>query len=196
MKRALLTELRRVLKHELSRMKRRRGSSVFVVVVLTIGVFAIDHYLQEADAPIPNQGAQLDCEVRKVSDGDTVTVGCEQGRMTVRVWGIDAPESGQKPWGDQSRQYLASLLSDDSVTVEIFDEDHYGRAVAKLYANNQDAGLTMIKQGKAVVYQQYNDSQIYRDAERQAKTAKLGVWSKSGAQQAPWEWRKVNARND
>jgi endonuclease YncB( thermonuclease family) len=194
-KRRLLKEIRKILRGELRKAKRRRTGSVFVVVFLTIGVFAIDYYLQEPDAPLPDKGAQLLCEVRKISDGDTATVGCGQGKLTVRLWGIDAPETGQKPWGEESKQFLQSLLDGRRITVEIVDKDRYGRAVARLYTGNEDLGLTMVRNGQAVVYEQYNDSRAYYDAQSQAKSQSLGIWSQPGAHQNPAAWRKVNPRS-
>jgi endonuclease YncB( thermonuclease family) len=76
----------------------------------------------------------------------------------------------------------------------VTDRDRYGRVVARLYQNNQDLGLKLVRQGGAVVYTRYNKSRYYRIAQGEAKREKLGVWSRPGAQQEPWEWRKLNPR--
>ena len=192
--RKLLQLVRKTLRSELTKAKRRKGSSIFLVVGLTIAIFAIDHFLKEPDAPVPRPGTDLICEVREVYDGDTATVGCDQGKLKVRVWGIDAPEMGQKPWGQESKEFLQYLLGNQTVQVQVTDKDRYGRAVARLFVNGEDAGLSMVSEGKAVVYRQYNDSATYREAERAAKNDELGIWSESGHQQTPSEWRKLNPR--
>src|SRR5215471_9665841 len=43
-----------------------------------------------------------------ISDGDTIRVLHEGRAQRVRLWGIDAPESGQ-PWGARARQFTGDL---------------------------------------------------------------------------------------
>jgi endonuclease YncB( thermonuclease family) len=192
--RDVLKMLRKTLGSELSKRKRRKSSSIIVVIVLSLAVFLIDHFLKEPDMPAPNPGTDITCTVREVYDGDTVTASCGQGKLKIRVWGIDAPEKKQKPWGDQSRDALRQLVNDREVQVQVTDTDRYGRSVARLFVNGSDTGMQMVRDGYAIVYEQYNDSQGYRDAQVEAKRAKQGVWSKPGDQQDPAAWRRLNAR--
>jgi endonuclease YncB( thermonuclease family) len=194
-KRELLKLLQQFLRGELRRAKRRKSNSVLWIAILTVSVFGISQWLYEPKAPLPSKGAELACEVRKVYDGDTVVASCEEGRLTVRVFGIDAPEMGQTPWGDESRTMLRQLLPNAPIRLKVKDTDRYGRVVAQIYnQRNQDLGLEMVRQGGAVVYVQYNDVTTYKTAQLQAKQNRLGVWSQAGVQQAPWEWRKLNPR--
>jgi len=192
--RDLLKMLRKTLGGELRKRKRRKSSSVIIVIVLSLAVFFIDRLLQEPDMPTPNPGTDLSCKVREVYDGDTVTASCEQGKLKIRVWGIDAPEKAQKPWGDQSRDYLRQLVADREVLVQVTDTDRYGRSVARLFVAEHDAGLQMVRDGYAIVYEQYNNSQGYRDAQAEAQRVKRGVWSQPGDQQDPAAWRRLNPR--
>jgi endonuclease YncB( thermonuclease family) len=192
LKRELLKALYQLLKRELHKARRRRSTGLFVLVFLTIAIFAIKYHLQEHPAEVPDKGTRLLCQMYEIADGDTATVGCKAGRIIIRLWGIDAPEMGQKPWGNESKEFLQYLLAGKQVLVEVLDKDRYGRAVARLFSGGEDAGLIMVREGKAVVYEQYNDSTRYYDAQQQAKTGQLGVWSEPGAQQKPSEWRKVN----
>lgn len=194
MKRELLKLLQRLLRGELRRSKRRKSSSIVWIAVLTVSVFGIGQWLQEPAAPLPEKGAELACTVRKVYDGDTVVASCEEGRLTVRVFGIDAPEMGQKPWGNQSRDMLRQLLPRGPIQLTVKDRDRYQRVVGQLYDGHQDLGLELVRQGGAVVYTRYNDARAYQTAQVEAKQNRLGVWSKPGAQQEPWEWRKLNPR--
>ena len=194
MQRELLKLLRKTLGSELRKRKRRKSSSIILVIVLSVGIFFIDRMLREPDMPAPNPGTDLSCQVREVYDGDTITAGCEQGKLKVRVWGIDAPEKGQKPWGPESENHLEQLVNGQRVQVQVTDTDRYGRSVARLFVAGQDIGLQMVRDGRAVVYEQYNDSQGYRDAQAEAKRARLGIWSQPGDQQDPAAWRRLNAR--
>ncbi len=194
MKQDLLRALQRALRGELRSARRRKGASPLLIVVLAIGLFLVGRFLYEPTAPLPSKGAELVCDVTKVYDGDTVTASCDQGTVKVRVYGIDAPEMGQKPWGQRSRDLLRGMVPADKVTLRVMDTDHYGRTVAQLYVGNQDLGLEMVRQGGAVVYERYNEFKSYRTAQGQAQRETLGVWSKPGAQREPWEWRKLNPR--
>jgi endonuclease YncB( thermonuclease family) len=188
----LLKALYKQLKRALQKARPSPKTGLFVLVFLTISVFAVKYHLREQPVPIPTQGTRMLCQMDAITDGDTATVGCEPGRLTIRLWGIDAPEMGQRPWGNEAKEFLQYLLDGRQVLVEVLDKDRYGRVVARLFADGEDAGLTMVREGKAVVYEQYNDSALYYAAQREAKTAQLGIWSEPGAQQAPAEWRKVN----
>lgn len=119
---------------------------------------------------------------------------CDQGKLTVRVFGIDAPEMGQKPWGQQSRDLLRDLIPRSPVRLEVVDIDRYGRTVARLYDGDQDLGLKLVRQGGAAVYTRYNASRTYQVVQAEARQQKRGIWSQPGAQQEPWEWRKLNPR--
>lgn len=194
--RSLLKIFQRFLKGELRGARRRRSSRAPLwIAVLTVTVFGLSQFLEEPTAPLPAKGAELSCRVGEVYDGDTLAMRCDNGKLKVRVWGIDAPEMGQSPWGGQSRDRLQDLLSHDAIRVKVVDTDRYGRTVARLYDNEQDIGLALVRQGQAVVYSQYNNSADYRKAQEQARRQRLGVWSQQGAQQEPWEWRKVNPRS-
>lgn len=193
-KQELLRLLQRLLRAELRRSKRRKSSAPLWIAVLTVSLFGIGQWLHEPKAPLPPRDAELVCEVRQVYDGDTISAGCEQGRLKVRLFGIDAPEMGQAPWGDRSRLMLRRLLPETGVRLKVRDIDRYGRVVAQLYHAEQDLGLDLVRQGGAVVYTSYNKSSRYRSAQAEAKGARRGVWSEAGAQQTPWEWRKFNPR--
>lgn len=190
----LLKLLQRLLQGELRKARRRKRSAPVLLAVLTITVFGINRLLEEPTAPLPPKGAELACKISEVYDGDTVAASCEDGKLTVRIFGIDAPELGQKPWGKHSRDLLRNLIPRSPLKLEVTDRDRYGRVVARLYQGNQDVGLELVRQGGAVVYTQYNKSRTYRLAQGEAKRAELGVWSRPGAHQEPWEWRKLNPR--
>lgn len=199
MTRELLQLLQYHLRGELRRARRRKRSTPLLIAVLIMAIFAISQFLEEPKAPPPAKDAELSCALREVYDGDTVAVRCDSGTLTVRVWGIDAPERGQKPWGERSRGHLSNLLPGDTVRLQVADIDRYGRTVARIYQGDQDIGLALVRQGGAVIYPQYNQSPVhtpaYQAAQRQARQERLGVWSRPGAHQEPWEWRKVNPRS-
>jgi endonuclease YncB( thermonuclease family) len=194
-KQDLLKLLRSLLRGELSRTRRRRNRSPWMVGGLVIAIVAVSYFLHEPKAPpsATPKGAELTCTVKSVYDGDTLTARCPSGEVKVRMFGIDSPEMGQKPWGNTSKQALQSLLR-DPIRLRVRDQDRYGRTVAQVWVGDRDVGLEMVKQGQAVMYEQYNDSPIYRQAQAEAQQARRGIWAKPGAQQDPAAWRRLNPR--
>jgi micrococcal nuclease len=193
-KREFAKLLQSLLRGLLSQAKKRNRSGLLLIVVLTIAVFAVGWWLEEPNAPIPERGADLSCRISEVYDGDTVAASCDNGKLKVRLFGIDAPEMKQKPWGDKARAQLRYMVPHTKLRLLVMDMDRYGRVVARLYDGDRDLGLQLVRQGWAVVYAQYNSLKAYRVAQAEAKQEKLGVWSQPGSQQEPWEWRKLNPR--
>lgn len=130
-----------------------------------------------------------------ISDGDTITVlDTNRQQHKIRLAGIDAPEKKQ-PFGDRSKQHLASLVFNRQITVEWKKRDRYGRTVGKVLVNGIDANLEQIKAGMAWWYEKYRkeqseaDQHSYSANEQHAKARKMGLWI-DAAPVAPWIWRK------
>jgi micrococcal nuclease len=196
-KQELLKLLRSFLRGELSRTRRRRNRSPWMIGGLVIAIIAVSYFLHEPKAPpsATPKGAELTCTVKSVYDGDTLTARCPSGEVKVRMFGIDSPEMGQKPWGNTSKQALQSLLPGrDPIRIRVRDQDRYGRTVAQVWVGDRDVGLEMVRLGQAVMYEQYNDLPVYQQAQSEAQQARRGIWEKSGSQQDPAAWRRLNPR--
>ena len=135
-------------------------------------------------------GDNPSCSVRSVPDGDSVTVACNGQRHKVRLYCIDAPEMGQRPWGQESRAALRQLLRrNESVQLVIHDIDSYGRQVAEIFHRGENVNLEMARSGHAAVYRRYCRLPAFYEAEASAREGELGIWQKEGLHQAPWRWR-------
>ncbi len=197
MKQDLLKLLQQKLRGEPSHPPRPRSRSPWLIGGFALSILAVSYFLHETKAPLSAmaKGADLVCTVKAVFDGDTLAASCEDGEVKVRVFGIDAPEMKQEPWGDRSLQAMRGLLPRrDPVRLQVMDHDRYGRTVALVFAGERDAGLEMVRQGRAVVYKQYNDLPAYRQAQAEAQRARRGIWEKPGGQQDPTAWRRLNPR--
>jgi endonuclease YncB( thermonuclease family) len=130
-----------------------------------------------------------------VSDGDTLTV-LDSGRTqhVVRVGGIDAPERKQ-PFGSAAKEVLSSMVFDRRVEARCWKRDRYGREVCSVLVGSRDIGLTMIRDGYAWHYKEFEREQnaaeraMYAQTEADARSARRGLWRESGAV-PPWAWRK------
>ena len=117
-----------------------------------------------------------------VSDGDTITVlDADKTEHKVRLMGIDAPEIKQD-FGGASKQALSNYIYQREVTVEYKKKDRYQRILGKVILDKQDICLTMISDGLAWHYKDYEkeqskiDRDLYSQAELKARQAKIGLW--------------------
>ena len=135
-------------------------------------------------------GENPSCSIRSVPDGDSVTVACNGERHKVRLYCIDAPEMGQRPWGPESRAALRKLLRrNDRIQLVIHDIDSYGRQVAGIFHRGENVNLRMVTGGHAAVYRRYCKLPEFYTAEAAAREAHRGIWEKKGLHQTPWRWR-------
>lgn len=130
------------------------------------------------------------CQLVRVIDGDSLTASCLGEIYSIRLMDMDAPELGQAPWGEQSKQYLVDLLP-SQITLIITEKDRYQRYLATVMVDNQDIALQMIEAGYAVVYWQYTPPNEYKAAMRKAKAKQQGVWSEAGLHQDPQLFRRL-----
>ena len=150
----------------------------------------------EASAPATVEVALHELpQVVSVGDGDTARVRRANEMITVRFACVDAPETAQTPWGQQSANRLKQLLPPgQAVQVREVDVDQYGRTVGELFLGNQSVNLTMVKEGQAVVYRDYlsgcaDTQDQYLAAEAQAKAQRLGFWNQDNPVM-PWDYRR------
>ena len=128
------------------------------------------------------QAATLVGKVVGISDGDTIKVlDSNKTEHKIRLMGIDAPEKSQA-FGAASKQALSNYLYQREVTVEYKKKDRYQRILGKVVLDKQDICLTMISDGMAWHYKDYEkeqsktDRDLYSQAELKARQAKIGLW--------------------
>lgn len=138
--------------------------------------------------------------VTSVSDGDTIKVQTDTNVITVRLACIDAPETAQKPWGKLASDRLKELLPiGDPVELRVVKTDQDGRTVAEVFWHNNNANLQMVKEGQAVVYQQYlegcfQNKNQYLQAELDIQQQRLNFWSQDNPVM-PWDFRQGKTAN-
>jgi endonuclease YncB( thermonuclease family) len=134
--------------------------------------------------------APVAAEEARITDGDTLRLGA----ISVRLFGVDAPEDGQRcagadgtDWdcGDAAAARLAELAAAGPVRCEPRDVDRYGRLVSICTAAGVDLGGRLVAEGLARAYARYSDA--YLEVEADARAARRGLWA--GAAEAPWEYR-------
>jgi endonuclease YncB( thermonuclease family) len=133
--------------------------------------------------------AVLRGQVVAVGDGDSLTLRVGNEKVKVRLAQIDAPELAQ-PYGRESKDALAAMVSKRMVRAEVIELDRYGRSVAEVYLNGRHINRDMVELGYAWAYTKYSRSIHVLELEDAARAAGRGLWQLPEDQRdAPWEWR-------
>ena len=138
----------------------------------------------------PNHAA----EVVSVHDGDTITVMDGRARISVRFACSDAPEITQKPDGQESKQYLQSMLPlGSNVRLSIKETDRFDRTVAEVFKGNININQSMVATGNAFSHWRYSrgcNMKEYSKLENTARIWRIGVWATPGGIVRPWNYKR------
>ncbi len=127
-------------------------------------------------------------DVVDVTDGDTLTVEGSAGHTeTVRLWGIDAPETSQ-PYGSDATAVAQKVAEGKRVDVELIERDHYGRVIGRVHVGGTTLGRTLTRSGYAWHGRRYPTSSQLKENEEQARRQGRGLWSQSDPV-PPWRHR-------
>lgn len=143
-------------------------------------------------------------KILRVIDGDSVKVRLPNGdEHSVRMYGIDAPETSQRRGGSSTRELERILRGGRDWRLHVIDRDHYQRLVGLIYREDESSDMKdrggagilsanheMVRSGWAHWYREYGD-QIgeFENLERYAKRERLGVWQDDEIVY-PWDFRK------
>ena len=126
----------------------------------------------------------------RVVDGDTLA----DSTTTYRLFGIDAPEAGQKcakrgggswPCGKKATSEMERLVVGQDVTCDDRGLDEYGRTLSACRVNGVEVNAAMVEAGLAWSFRKY--SHVYDDVEDRVRKSGRGVWQAST--QTPWDYR-------
>jgi endonuclease YncB( thermonuclease family) len=140
-------------------------------------------------------------KVTRVYDGDTIKAQGHDIEIKVRLLGIDAPETSRKkreqgqPYSQQSKKHLAGLVLNKTVDIKGYGLDGYSRILGVIYLDGKNINLEMVRAGLAEAYRGKPphgfDPAPYRNAEREARAEKRGIWTLGDKYISPKEWRRM-----
>jgi len=148
--------------------------------------------LTDSGPPSPVR-ATSNCNNTHIVDGDTIE--CSR-RGSVRLIGIDAPESNQEPFGSQATAALAALIQPGSTVqleLDVETRDRYDRLLAYVWSDGALVNWALVRQGWAVLLTfplnvQYVD--WFTEAERRAREEGRGLWATGGFDCRPVDRRR------
>ncbi len=167
---------------------------IIVIGCLTFALYEREYVIDKTPRKTTQEAATKSIKgIAKVVDGDTIKIYNER----VRLVGIDAPESKQKCFDKNGKEYFCGKMSTnflkeiaDQKIVECFYEkrDFYKRYLGNCYLGKVFLNLEMVRNGMAVIYDYKNSSQDFIDAKNSAQENEVGIWQ--GAFELPKNYRK------
>ena len=154
---------------------RRFLQGIFVGALFLLGTAASAPAQVQVDP-----GQTFTARLLEVTDGNTYDVRRSAGgEVTIRLHGVDAPESSQ-PYGKAATRAARRIAGGKNVRVTVEDIGRYGRAVARIEVGGGDLGALLIQRGLAWYYEEHApDGTEYARLERQARNADRGLWSRA-----------------
>ncbi len=133
----------------------------------------------------PSPLAEGTHRVVRVIDGDTIILA---PHTTVRLIGVDTPETVKpehpvEPWGPEATQFTRQFVSGGSVQLTFDRErvDRFGRYLAYVWVDGELLNEALVRAGLARFEAHFHYSEAmkrrFRQAQREAQQANLGIWS-------------------
>ena len=165
-----------------------------VVTFLTVSLVAL---LLVGLVPAQTGPARLTATVVRVVDGDTVVVRIGSRQETVRLIGVDTPETvhptiGVEPGGPEASAFTRRMLPPGTrVTLEldVQERDRYGRLLAYLYLpDGRMLNEELLRQGMAqlmTVPPNVRYVERFTQLQREAREAGRGLWAELKGKDTP-----------
>lgn len=134
--------------------------------------------------------------VERVIDGDTLVIRYQGVLTTVRLLGVDTPETvhPNKPvehFGREASAFTKRLLENEKVRLDFDLErfDRYGRLLAYVYRASDGLFVNeaLLREGYAHAYTRFPFRYLdrFRQLEAEAREARRGLWADSSADEFP-----------
>jgi micrococcal nuclease len=175
--------------------------------IIVLASLCLLFHCQPASA---QQISTLEGLVVGVAEGDRITVNSFGTEISVRLYGVAAPQLAKidkftglynagQPYADDAFRALSLKVLHQQVKVEIrktlvFKNGEPKQiAIAIVFLDGRNINLEMLSDGWGWAYRKFlgkEDLPHYLAAEKQAKTTKSGLWLQH-TPQAPWDFKPV-----
>lgn len=173
---------------EKRRKKMKRPKLLFsILLALIILSCVLAFHLAKKSQPEEKISENTLYKVVNVSDGDTFVIDCDGDEVTVRLLGVDTPESvhpdseKNSPEGEIASEFTKDLLEGKSVSLKFDEEmyDKYDRVLAYVYLDEKMVNALLLEKGyaKVTIYEPNDKYKTYfQSLELMAKLKKAGFW--------------------
>lgn len=132
-----------------------------------------------------------------VHDGQTMTIE-NTGRPIKVAFKLAAPPDKDQPYADVARQHLSDLVLNREVTLAYTGLGSGNLLIARVFCDNRDIELQMIRDGVAWFDRRYlsdlteAERKVYADSEEAARNEHRGIW-RDASPTPPWEYEQAKA---
>lgn len=144
-------------------------------ITLILGFFSGNYYSNQKQSQLITQGTVI-----RVIDGDNLEL---DNAKSVRLYGINCPEKGQK-FSHEAIDLTTKLALNNQIRLEYqpnYQTDRWGRIAAYVFINDTFLNEQLVRQGfcEVTIYKKraklkYQDELL--NAQNQAKQKKQGIW--------------------
>ena len=171
------------------RRRFRRRPYRALAICLALAALVVARIWSGQAPPTPSEPlAEGSYRLIRVIDGDTIIV---EPEATVRLIGVDTPETVKpehpvEPFGPEASDFTREFLSAGVVRLSFDRErvDRFGRFLAYAWMGDLMLNEELLRRGLARYEPQFRYSQAmkqrFRQAQEQARQARIGIWSQAG----------------
>ena len=156
--------------------------SILIASILVVGIV-----ISQVRYPVEDFSNDQAYPVLRVIDGDTVEINYDEQAVSVRLIGVDTPETVHpnqpvEAYGREASSFTKNLLLGESVYLRFDTErqDRYGRLLAYLYRvpDGLFVNLEIVRQGYGHAYTRFpfKHMELFKHYGNQARTAGKGLW--------------------
>ncbi len=162
---------------------------ISLIILATSGATYVSSEPKSTKKVIPEIDSTKQYEVNKVIDGDTFSVKIDKKVITVRMIGVDTPETVDprktvQCFGKEASDKTKELLTNKTVRLEIDKTqgkaDKFGRILAYVYRSDEIfINSYLIENGYAHEYTYnipYKFQKEFKELEKNARENKAGLW--------------------
>ena len=156
--------------------------SILIASIVIVGIV-----ISQVQYPVEDFSNDRAYQVLRIIDGDTVEINYDGQAVSIRLIGVDTPETVHpsqpvEAYGREASSFTKNLLLGESIYLRFDTEnqDRYGRLLAYLYRapDGLFVNLEVARQGYGHAYTQFpfKHMELFRHYENQARTAGKGLW--------------------
>lgn len=124
-----------------------------------------------------------------VADGDTIIIeNLSKKQFKIRLEHIDAPERNQS-YGEESKEFLSSLILGRTVSVIMDKKDKYDRNVGVVFYGRTNVNLALLEAGMAWYTCRYSNEPDFAEMEEKSRQSNNGLWGEHNPT-PPWNFRR------